>query len=143
MATLTMIETPTATAFEIHDPAQADQADAPLLSADEKKSNTTKPELFCVKNKPITSKIRTTIKHLVAEAGPWSRFRGMQVFLVYHFAHQLVLQMFTALFGNAMIPSVFAAVCTAFSLCRLQMLWTHVVISAPSEKKWYRRYPTL
>ncbi|KAL8737630.1 MAG: hypothetical protein Q9181_001503 [Wetmoreana brouardii] len=142
VATLTMIETPTATAFKV-DPAESEEADAPLLSADEKKSTTAEPELFYVKTKPITSTIRTTIKHLKAEAGPWSRFRGLQVALVYHFVHQIAFQFLTALFGGAMIGQSFAAVATAIILCRLQLLWTHVVISAPSEKKWYRRFPTI
>lgn len=42
-----------------------------------------------------------------------------------------------------MISQSLAAVVTAVVLCRLQMLWTHVVISTPSEKKWYRRFPTI
>ncbi|CAL8581768.1 hypothetical protein XPA_007453 [Xanthoria parietina] len=142
VATLTMIETPTATAFKV-DPAESDEADAPLLSNEEKKSAATEPELFYVKTKPITSKIRTTIRHLVAEAGPWARFRGLQVALAYHFIHHILLQVLTALFGGAMISQSLAAVVTAVVLCRLQMLWTHVVISTPSEKKWYRRFPTI
>lgn len=136
-----MIETPTATAVKI-DPA-SDEADAPLLSGDEKKPTTTDPELFYIKTKPITSKIRTTIKHLVAEAGPWSRFRGLQVALVYQFAHQVLLQVLTGLFGHSMIPQSLAAIATTVILCRLQMLWTHIVISSPSEKKWYKRFPTI
>lgn len=136
-----MIETPTATAVKV-DPV-SDEADAPLLFGDDKKSTTTEPELFFIKTKPITSKIRTTIKHLVAEAGPWSRLRGLQVAMVYHFAHQMLLQVLTGLFGHSMIPQSLAAIATAVILCRLQMLWTHVVISSPSEKKWYRRFPTI
>ncbi|KAL8758514.1 MAG: hypothetical protein Q9199_001426 [Rusavskia elegans] len=142
VATLTMIETPTATAFKV-DPAESDEADAPLLSTDEKKSANTEPELFYVKTKPITSKIRTTIRHLVAEAGPWARFRGLQVALAYHFIHHILLQALTVLFGGGMISQSLAAVVTAVVLCRVQMLWTHVVISTPSEKKWYRRFPTI
>lgn len=114
-----------------------------MLSADEKKTPTTDPELFYVKTKPITSKIRTTIKHLVAVAGPWSRFRGLQVALAYHFVHQLLFQVLTGLIGHSMVPQSLAAVATTVVLCRLQMLWTHVVISTPTEKKWYRRFPTI
>lgn len=136
------LQTPTATAIKIES-AQSEEADAPLLSADEKKPNATEPELFYIKTKPITSKIRTTIRHLVAEAGPWSRFRGLQVALVHHFAHQILFQVLTGLFGHSMIPQSFAAVASAVILCRLQMLWTHVVISTPSEKKWFRRFPTI
>lgn len=141
VATLTMVESPTATAVTAR-PVQSDEVDAPLLSADEKKTSSTEPELFYVKTKPITSKIRTTIKHLVAEAGPWSRFRGLQVALLYHFAHQMVFQLFTWAFGHQMLAQSFAAIATAVVLARFQMLWTHVVISAPSEKKWYHRLPS-
>ncbi|KAL8734338.1 MAG: hypothetical protein Q9166_001536 [cf. Caloplaca sp. 2 TL-2023] len=142
VATLTMIETPTATAFKV-DPADSEEADAPLLSADEKKPTPTEPELFYVKTKPITSKIRTTVKHLVSKAGPWARFRGLHVAMAYDFVNIILLQVLTALFGGGMIEQSFAAVVTAVVLCRLQMLWTHVVISTPSEKKWYRRFPTV
>ncbi|KAL8695991.1 MAG: hypothetical protein Q9224_003027 [Gallowayella concinna] len=137
-----MIETPTATAFKV-DPAESDEADAPLLSVDEKNPIPTEPELFYVKTKPITSKIRTTIRHIVAEAGPWARFRGLQVALAYHFVHHILLQALTMVFGRSIIMQSFAGVVTAIILCRLQMLWTHVVISTPSEKKWYRRFPTI
>ncbi|KAL8941419.1 MAG: hypothetical protein Q9211_001828 [Gyalolechia sp. 1 TL-2023] len=142
VATLTMVESPTAIAVTKSSP-QSDEVDAPLLSADEKKPSPTEPELFYVKTKPITSKIRTTIKHLVAEAGPWSRFRGLQVAVLYHFAHQMVFQLFTFLLGHGMLAQSFAAIASAVVLSRFQMLWTHVVISAPSEKKWYRRFPTI
>ncbi|KAL8866243.1 MAG: hypothetical protein Q9174_006415 [Haloplaca sp. 1 TL-2023] len=142
VATLTMIESPTATVLKV-DPVEPEEADAPLLSADEKKSSTTEPELFYIKSKPITSKMRTTIKHLKAEAGPWSRFRGLQVAMVYHFVHHVLFQFLTVLFGGRMLSQSFAAVFSTVILCRLQMLWTHVVISAPTEKRWYRRFPTL
>lgn len=142
VATLTTIETPTATAFKV-DPAESDEADAPLLSTEEEKSAATEPELFYVKTKPITSKIRTTIRHIVAEAGPWARFRGLQVALAYTFIQHILLQVLTALFGGSMISQSLAFVVTTVVLCRLQMLWTHVVISTPSEKEWYRRFPTI
>ena len=136
-----MIETPTATAFKVN-PAESEEADAPLLSEDEKKSGAGEPEVFYVKTKPITSKIRTTIKHLKAEAGPRSSFRGLQVALVYGIISHMLFRFFASLFGGAMISTSFAYVLTEVSLCRLKMLWTQVVISAPSEKKWYQRYPS-
>src|SRR3954464_13592981 len=33
--------------------------------------------------KPITSKLRTTVKHLRSRAGFWSRFRGIGMFVAY------------------------------------------------------------
>ncbi len=142
-----MIETPTATAFTI-EPAESDDTDdtdAPLLSADQKpseKTSATEPELFLIKSKPITSRIRTTIKHLRKEAGPWSRFRGLQVAVITHFVHQVLFRFFVGLVPSAMITEPIVAVATTVILCRLEMTWTHVVISAPTVTRWFRRIPS-
>ena len=142
VATLTMIESPTATAFTV-EPTASEEADAPLLSVDEKKSAPAEPDLFLVKTKPITSKIRTTIRHLKSEAGKWAPFRGLHVAMVYCALHQILFELLTAAFGVGMVPQAIAAITTTVILCRLQMLWTHIVISTPSEQKWYRRFPSV
>ncbi|KAG7004271.1 hypothetical protein G7Y79_00026g058550 [Physcia stellaris] len=144
VATLTTIETPTATAFTL-EPAENEDSDAPLLSADQKpaeKTHATEPELFLIKSKPITSKIRTTVKHLKAQAGPWSRFRGLQVAIVYHLTYALLFNFLTSLTHSTFVSSVFA-VLTHTVLSRLGMTWTHVVMSNPSPKSWIRRYPSI
>ena len=140
-----MVETPTATAFTIKS-ADPDEADAPLLSADQKPSEkgaSTEPELFLVKQKPITAKIRTTINHLRKEAGFLSRFRGLHVAILIHLLHQLVLKVFVGASPPSMWAEPLVAVITTVALCRLEMAWTHIVISAPSTKRWFRRIPSV
>ena len=144
MATLTTIETPTATAFTV-DSADSEETDAPLLPADQKpveKTASTEPELFLVKTKPITSKIRTTVKHLKAQAGPWSRFRGLQVAIVYHLAYSFIFNFLSSFTGSMIVRSLFAVLAHVI-LARVNMTWTHIVMSNPSSKRWWRRFPSL
>ena len=135
VATLTTIETPTATAFKVDAP-EADEADALL----DQKPSEKEPELFLVKTKPITSSIRATVKHLRAEAGPWSRFRGLGIAIFYHlfyaFFYNLCVSTFSTPFKRAFFAILFHTL-----LARIHMTWTHVVISNPSTKKWYQRIP--
>ncbi|MCJ1258326.1 hypothetical protein MMC24_006158 [Lignoscripta atroalba] len=140
VATLTMIETPTATAVIKVTDADSEDPDSPLLSLDEKVSQThfVEPELLLVKTQPITAKIRTTVKHLKARAGFLSRFRGLHVALLYSFAHGCLFQF---LDGFNFIPQVLAAVIATVVLCRIQLTWTHIVVSEPSTKRWFRRVP--
>ena len=140
-----MVETPTATAFTI-DAAESDETDVPLLPADQKsskKSAAIEPELFLVKQKPITAKIRTTINHLRKEAGFLSRFRGLQVAILIDFLHQLVVKIFVGASPPSMWAEPIVAIITTVALCRLEMAWTHIVISAPSDKRWFRRIPSV
>ncbi|KAL8789135.1 MAG: hypothetical protein Q9195_006955 [Heterodermia aff. obscurata] len=144
VATLTTIETPTATAFTVES-AESDETDAPLLSGDQKLATptpSTEPELFLIKSKPITSKIRTTVKHLKAQAGPWSRFRGLHVAIIYHLAYGLLFNFFSSFARSPLAQSLFAVVSHTI-LSRLNMTWTHIVMSNPSPKSWWRRFPSL
>lgn len=140
VATLTAIETPSATAFTVDPPAPSHDSDVPLLSADQKVDET-EPELFLIKSKPITSKIRTTIKHLRAQAGPWSRFRGLQVAIVYHLIYAFFYNLVVGRFASPLGRSLFA-IAAHTALARLHMTWTHVVVSNPSPKTWWRRIPS-
>ena len=135
-----MVESPTATAY-FKTGAVSDEANEPLILADEKAS-TKEPELLLVKARPITAKFRTTIQHLRARAGPFSRFRGLQVVLIYGLLHTTLTTVLVGLIpvDNLVVPYL-SAVISAVLLARLPLTWTHVVISEPSDKKWYRRRP--
>ena len=138
-----MIETPTATAFKT-EYTDSDDTDAPLLSEDQKsdKAKLVESDLFLVKQKPITSKMRTTIKHLRAQAGRLARFRGLHVSLIYHLLHGAIVGFFSSHVVGHPVAQPFIAVLASIALCRLQMTWTHIVISMPSSKRWYRRIPS-
>ena len=139
-----MIETPTATAFKIDSDDTLEEVDAPLLS-DEQKSEKMKlveSDLFLVKQKPITGKMRTAIKHLKAQGGRFARFRGLHVSIIYHLVHGLIVKFFSSTSSHPLVRP-FVAILTTIALCRLQMTWTHIVISAPSTKRWWRRFPSV
>lgn len=90
--------------------------------------------------KPITSKLRTTISHLRARAGRWSRFRGFAMYLTYGIARGflfMILPVSSDQFcGQFAIQTVLAVL-----LANLQMAWVHIVISKPSNKRFYQRIP--
>ena len=138
-----MIETPTATAFKT-EYNESDEVDAPLLSQDHKseKAQVVESDLFLVKQKPITSKMRTTIKHLRAQAGPLARFRGLHVSIIYHLLHGSIIGFFNANVVSHPLVRPFVAILASIALCRIQMAWTHIVISQPSSKSWFRRIPS-
>ena len=138
-----MIETPTATAFKT-EYTDSDETDATLLSQDQKseKARLIESDLFLVKQKPITSKMRTTIKHICAQAGPLARVRGIHVSIIYQLLHGAIIGFFSTSVVSHPVARPFIAVLASILLCRLQMTWTHIVISKPSDKSWFKRIPS-
>ncbi|KAL3480869.1 hypothetical protein BJX99DRAFT_244047 [Aspergillus californicus] len=89
---------------------------------------------------PITSKLRTTIRHLRARAGRLSRFRGFSMFLLSCSARGLFTSFFpvsrTFVIGQFVI-----GLTTHILLANLDVAWVHIVISEPSPKRSYKRIP--
>lgn len=138
-----MVETPMVTAFKLDTP-EADNID-PFVSSDDVKKpivSATEPEVLLIKSKPITAKIRTTMKHLRTKAGPWSRFRGLHIYMIYHFLFFVSYACLQSLFGLVYIPRAFAAITTHAIMSQWGLMWTQVVISAPSTQPGYKRIPT-
>jgi len=128
--TLVMVESPQAILFE---PISSEDPDAPLT---EDKKVETESELMIVKQKPITSSFRSTIQHLRSRAGFFSRFRGLFSYAVYTFA---VTNVTSALAVVTIIPTLVAPIIACVLCAPLSMVWTHIVISDPSPKRWYQR----
>ena len=142
VATLAMIETPIATSIIRTPPPTNDEKedpDAPLPAASSEKEPLVEQELLLVKQAPITSKFRTTIKHLRARAGPMSRFRGLRVALVYNFLHFVILELLMSLSGRSRNLEPLCFVIATTFLARMDALWTHIVISEPNSQRWYQR----
>lgn len=139
-----MIETPTATAFKIDSNDTLEEVDAPLLSEEQKseKMKVVEADLFLVKQKPITAKMYTAIKHLKAQGGRFARFRGFHISVIYNIIHSLIVHLLTLGTKNPLIRSC-VVILTTIAMCRLQMTWTHIIISAPSTKRWWRRIPSV
>ncbi|KAK4696323.1 hypothetical protein P7C71_g1577, partial [Lecanoromycetidae sp. Uapishka_2] len=140
VATLAMIETPTATAFKV----DSEEVDAPLLDQKtEGKMTPVEADLFLVKQQPITGKLRTAVRHLKSVGGRLARFRGLHVALIYHAAYSLIVNILHSVMARNPVLRPFIAVLTTVVLCRVQMTWTHIVISNPSQKRWYQRIPSI
>ena len=133
-----MIETPTGTAFTVD---SSDELDAPLLDQKPENGKAVEADLFLVKQKPITSSMRSAVKHLKARGGRLARFRGFHVALIYHIALNVGTNLMTSLFGSpfGFLTQPLAFIVVSVVLARFYMTWTHIIISNPSEKRWYRR----
>lgn len=90
--------------------------------------------------KPITSKIRTTVKHLRARAGPWSMFRGLKMAIVYGILKMLIV-MIMPLQYKQFLGQFLMDIVSDVLLANLSMAWVHIVISEPSTKRFYQRIP--
>ncbi|KAH8597203.1 hypothetical protein B0O99DRAFT_651058 [Bisporella sp. PMI_857] len=129
--TLIMIESPQATLFQ---PVKSDDPDATLDSKVE-------PELLLVKQEPITSSFRRTIKHLRTHDGKFgARFRGFRMFVV----HNLLVDWSSKFIAVLpFVPRGTAPCFAAVLFANLSLAWTHIVISENNGKSWFRRIPPL
>ncbi|KAJ5651654.1 hypothetical protein N7507_009080, partial [Penicillium longicatenatum] len=91
--------------------------------------------------KPITSKLRTTVKHLRARAGFWSRFRGFSMFMTYSIARAM-LSAIIPVPSSSFIGQFFVQSLVGVLLSGLQMTWVWIVITEPSPKRFYQRIPS-
>lgn len=136
VATLTMVESPTGVLFE---PLSSDDSNATVELDGKDGKTTTEPDLLMIKQQPITAKLRTAVKHLHARAGFWSRFRGFSIYLV----HGFLVSNGTAFVASSVVPRPIAAILISVVFARLRMGWTHIVMTEPSAKPWFRRLPSI
>ncbi|GAD92921.1 conserved hypothetical protein [Paecilomyces variotii No. 5] len=91
--------------------------------------------------RPITSKLRTTIRHLRARAGRWSVFRGLSMFLAWLAASSFLTSLLSSLFGLSFFGRSLTQIIVQTLMANMEMAWIHIVISEPSTKRWYQRIP--
>ncbi|KAF2130564.1 hypothetical protein P153DRAFT_338481 [Dothidotthia symphoricarpi CBS 119687] len=135
ITTLCMVETPTAAITispSVAEPADKEEKEG-LLEAG--------PTITLVHQKPITSSIRGTIKHLVANAGRWSRFRGLRIHALYSFAFVFVAQIFDSVLPHFCGQAVLVAALSGAVVAPVHAAWTHKVVSLPSEQSFWQRIP--
>ena len=134
VTTLCMVESPVA-AITVSQPEAGDREEKEGLLE-------TGPTITLVQQKPITSNIRATIKHLVAHAGRWARFRGFRIHILYSFCISTVAQIASGVLIRVPgSPIIVAAV--AGALCaNVHAAWTHKVVSMPSSKSFWQRVPS-
>jgi len=129
IATLAMVETPTAVVFPT---ASSDDIDASLEKKD------LQQELVIIKQEPLTSSLPRTLMRLCAKGGRLSRFRGFSIWVVYQFFFINLTKLASRILS---LPQGVGAVLAVVALARLGTAWTHVVITDPSSKYWFQRAP--
>ncbi|KAI1655850.1 hypothetical protein F4813DRAFT_391421 [Daldinia decipiens] len=88
--------------------------------------------------RPITSSLRSTCHRLLSIDGKKSLFRGLSCFVAYRLADYPI----TFLLGLIPFMPKIASACIASLLTmQLRAAWTHIVISEPSAKPFWRRLP--
>lgn len=137
IATLAMIETPTSSITVT--PASDNIA---LKGGDEAKAGLleTGPSIELVAQKPITAKIRATVRHLRANAGKFAPWRGLSLHWLYHMSF-----VFVANFLEQLLPKVpgMLIVITALTgalLAQLHVSWTHKVVAMPTTAPFWKRF---
>jgi hypothetical protein len=130
--TYVAVDSPDSTAAKVNKPSTASEAGDTLLQ----------PQVE-ITYKPITSSLRSTILHLRARAGYWSRFRGLSLFLCWAFARgSIISTIASAPFMKSPGGLAIAAVIAEVILSRWEFTWYQIVISEPSSKKWWQRVPS-
>ncbi|KAL1306129.1 hypothetical protein AAFC00_004243 [Neodothiora populina] len=137
VSTLAMIEQPQSTVTRQTVDADSIEPDAPLDK--EEKERLIFEEEVVVKQEPLTRSIRKTIRHLHSVGGFSARWRGLGVSAAYHLAHSLCSNFIASFFHDFAIVQAITYIVSSVLLARIHMTWTHVMISEPSPKPWFRR----
>jgi hypothetical protein len=101
----------------------------------------TGPTITLVHQKPITSSIRGTFRHLVSLAGGWSRVRGFRSFYIYNLFFGLTHGLMTNILPQFPGSPIIAATATGALLANLHASWTHKVIAMPTSVGFFKRIP--
>ncbi|KAG9189070.1 hypothetical protein G6011_05938 [Alternaria panax] len=100
------------------------------------------PTITLVNAKPITSSIRATLRHLVAHAGRWSRFRGFRIHALYSVLTGLTSIFFSGALPNMPGKAVLGAGLTGALLANVHAAWTHKVVAMPTNASLWQRIPS-
>jgi hypothetical protein len=136
ITTLCMVESPMAAITvspSTHEPSDKGDEKETLLE--------TGPTITLVNQKPITSSIRGTLRHLVANAGRFARFRGFQIHVLYHLLAGVVATFFSGALSMLPGQAVIGAALTGAALANIHAAWTHKVVGMPTEKTFWQRIP--
>ncbi|KAL1801642.1 hypothetical protein ACET3X_001984 [Alternaria dauci] len=137
VVTLCMVESPVAAITITHessnDKEDSDEKET-LLEAG--------PTVTLVNAKPITSSIRATVRHLVAHAGRWSRFRGFKIHALYSFLSGLSTTFFSGALHKVPGQAVIGAAITGAILANVHAAWTHKVVAMPTNASFWQRIPS-
>jgi hypothetical protein len=135
VATLAMVETPSSSVVVSASPETPgdDEAKERLLE--------TGPAITVMAQKPLTSTIRETLRHLRAHAGRWSPWRGLLSYFLYNTAFAVIGNILMAVLPRVIFPVSYliAYAATGALLAPLHAAWAHKVISMPSKLRVWQR----
>jgi hypothetical protein len=136
IATLAIVETPNAAitvspSTDADEPASKEQKEPLLESA---------PTFTLVHKKPITSSIRGTIRHLRAQAGRRSYFRGFWMFFFYNIGLGIVSGLVRIVVPQMPGDRILIAGISTALFATVHATWTHKVISMPSQAPYWTRH---
>lgn len=89
--------------------------------------------------RPITSKIRTTIRHVTSQTGFFGRWRGIVPAFVYSFMKLFWSGMLVQKLPMFPGQNFFVSVIVSVALANIHMAYLHAVISLPTSQRWYQR----
>ncbi|KAH7093297.1 hypothetical protein FB567DRAFT_433926 [Paraphoma chrysanthemicola] len=133
ITTLCMVESPIAAITvspSTHEPADKAEKEGLLETG---------PTITLVNQKPITSSIRGTIKHLVAHAGRWARFRGFKIHILHSILFSTVSTFFSAALPRVPGQIILVAALSGATVANIHATWTHKVVSMPTDKSFCAR----
>jgi len=136
VATLCMVESPVAAITvspSAHEASGKDGEKEGLLE--------TGPTITLVHQKPITSTIRGTLRHLVANAGRFARFRGFRIHVLYSVLVSIVATFFKAALPDVPGQAILGASITSAVLANIHAAWTHRVVGMPTKRSIYQTIP--
>ncbi|KAL5114183.1 hypothetical protein ACEQ8H_007931 [Pleosporales sp. CAS-2024a] len=102
----------------------------------------TGPTITLVNQKPITSSIRGTIKHLVAHAGRFARFRGYKIHVLHAILFSIVSTFLSAALPFVPGQGIVVAAVSGAVVANIHAAWTHKVVSLPTQKSFCQRLPS-
>jgi hypothetical protein len=133
ITTLCMVESPVAAITVTTETADKEEKEGLLETG---------PTVTLVNQRPITSSIRGTIRHLVAHAGRFARFRAFRIHALHSISFSIVSTFFSAALPQIPGQPIVVAAISGAAVANIHAAWTHKVVSLPSDKSFAQRLPS-
>lgn len=138
-----MIETPSA-AITVSASASASATHSAEEAAKQKEGLLeTGPTITLVHQKPITSSIRRTLRHLVENAGKVSRWRGFKLYILYALCFSITNSTIDLVIPRIPGRLILVSAISGAAMANLHATWTHKIISMPTQKTLRERFVPL
>ncbi|KAK9375207.1 uncharacterized protein V1513DRAFT_378381 [Lipomyces chichibuensis] len=131
--TLAAVEDP----YEGYSPLSNESSQHLMLDNDDDEGEAPREAINSGKDRFVTSSIRRTVAYLRNEAGPWSPFRGMSAYIVMQIISSLYTIFVVSLWRSIFQPFLYLIL--FLCLAPLSLVLTHIIITVPTQRTWFRR----